>query len=831
MPGRRSAPAVRAARPLLARPLVARGLVVGALLAGVVAGVAFVPAAGGVSQVPPGAGPAGTASGATPSPETSPSPVTSPAPSAGAGRPGPVVLVGVDGAGWSAAERLPAGALPQLRRLADRGAVGSLSVRTGEVPTCPVDGWLTVSAGRRAVGPERDATGRCPDVPAVAIDPTSVPVVPDAASGLPDPRSAGRVEGWAQLRARNEDSPFAARIGSLSEAVSGARSCVTAVGPGAALAAAGTTGDVDSYVADPRLLTRDVLTGCAVTVVDAGPFAATADAVLARVAALLPPAGTLLVAGIDDGPTGPAGTGGLRVAVAAGPGFAGTGPDGDAALLATDSTRWPGLVQLTDLAPTLLAAAGIAERPATFVGARLTSTAGDRDPAATLAGLGTDAVRARTAQDAIPRFYAAFGVAVAALLLAAVALGHRAPRTAGVRTRPRVGPVLRAAGRVLRAAGLVVAAAPVATRLASLVPWHAARSPGTALAVAVAGAALAVAAAAVLVARAAGPPCSLWRRAAVLVAGATVAVVALDLVLGSPLQRLTVIGLTPIQGGRFYGMGNEVFAATGMSTLFCVAALAARRPDRAVAVCAGAGAAFVALDGLPGLGADFGGVPASVAGFGVAALALSPVRPRARRVVAVAAAAAAVLLGAVLLDLTRAPQRRTHVGAFAADLLSGSGSDVVARKAAAATAPFLFRIDSVAASVAAWLALGVLLAVAGVIARPRLVAGSAFAGLLAGWPELRACLLGAVAFGAVGFALNDSGVAVPVLVLEVGAGLVVASLPSSGHRRFADAGPAVGAPPDPEPRRGLTPATAPTRGASAGSRPAPGDPGDTWESL
>ena len=718
---------------------------------------------------------------------------------AAAAPPGPVVVVGIDGAAWSAAAGPAAADLPQLRRLADRGAVGSLSVRTAEVPTCPVDGWLTVSAGRRAVGPDRGRSGRCPQVPTVAVDPTSVPVVPDSASGQPDPRSAGRVRGWDQLRARNADSPFAARIGTLSTAVSGARSCVTAVGPGAALAAAGPTGDVDSYVADPARITADVLTGCAVTIVDAGPSPAAAEPVLARVTALLPAGATLLVVGVDDGPVGAAGTGGLRVAAAVGPGF--PAPGADAVLLDTDSTRWPGLVQLTDVAPTVLAAAGIADRPATFVGSRWTTAAGDARPAATLAGFGTDAVRARVAQDAIPRFYAAFGIAAAAVLGAGAALGRRSavsrPDRGG---RPaEAGSARRRGLAVLRATGLVVAAAPLATRLASLLPWADTSAPGTALAASVTGWSVAVAAVAGLVARVSAPAGARWRRAAALVAGATVAGVAVDLVLGSPLQRLTVIGLTPIQGGRFYGMGNEVFAATGMCALFGVAVLAARRPDRAVALCAAVGIAFVALDGLPVLGADFGGVPASVVGFGVAALVLSPVRPRAGRVLAVAVAAAAVLLGAVVLDLTRPPDRRTHVGAFAADLLSGSGGDVVARKAAAATGPFLFRIDSPVASVGAWLAVAVLLVLAVLVARPRLVAGSAFAGLLAGWPQLRACLLGAVAFGAVGFALNDSGVAVPVIVCEVAVGLVVASMPFT---REVAAGPGVASAPPapPEPR-------------------------------
>lgn len=715
-----------------------------------------------------------------------------------AGPAGPVVVVGIDGAAWSATEQLSR-FVPRLTGLADRGPVGSLSVRTGQFPTCPVDGWLTVSAGRRAIGPDRAPHERCPDVPAVAVDPTSVPVTPDAASGVPDPRSAGRVVGWEQLRTANADSPFAARIGSLSEAVSGARSCVTAVGPGAALAAAGPTGDVDSYVADPRLLTRDVLTGCAVTIVDAGSSAVTAEPVLGLVTSLLPAGATLIVVGVDDGPVGPVGTGGLRVAAAVGPGFAGPS-DGKAALLDTDSTRWPGLVQLTDVAPTVLASARIPGRPATFVGSRWTSTPAASGPAGTLAGLRTDAVRARVAQDTNRRFAAVFAAAVVLLLLAALALGRR---------RERDGPGQRWAGRLVGGLGLVVAAAPVATRLASLVPWASAGNPELALPAAVVGWALAVAAVAAVAARATAARGRRRRRAATLVAATTVAVVTLDLLLGSPLQRLTVIGLTPIRGDRFYGMGNEVFAATAVCLLFGVAALAACLPDRAVTPCCVAGAGLVAVDGLPSLGADVGAVPAVVVGFGVAALALGPVRPRVGRVLLVAGAVAVVLLGSVAL--------------------AGSGGEVVARKATAATAPFLFRIGSPVISVGAWIELAALVVVAVVVARPRLVRGSALAALFAGWPQLRPCLLGAVALGAVGFALNDSGVGVPLIALGVGAGLVVASLPRAGNAAVP-AGRAGRSPRRTPAEEAAVGAGAAVR-AGAGAAPGAGAAGESWEPL
>src|SRR5437764_7803441 len=67
--------------------------------------------------------------------------------------PGPVVLIGTGGVRWSAT----GGQTPHLRALLDDAAVGVMSVRSVRTSTCPVDGWLAVSAGARAA----DEPGPC----------------------------------------------------------------------------------------------------------------------------------------------------------------------------------------------------------------------------------------------------------------------------------------------------------------------------------------------------------------------------------------------------------------------------------------------------------------------------------------------------------------------------------------------------------------------------------------------------------------------------------------------------------------------------------------------
>ena len=59
----------------------------------------------------------------------------------------PVVVVGTGGITWSDVSRT---ATPALWSLLEHGATASLTVRSVHSNTCPVDGWLTLSAGQRA---------------------------------------------------------------------------------------------------------------------------------------------------------------------------------------------------------------------------------------------------------------------------------------------------------------------------------------------------------------------------------------------------------------------------------------------------------------------------------------------------------------------------------------------------------------------------------------------------------------------------------------------------------------------------------------------------------
>src|SRR5580692_5260912 len=271
-----------------------------------------------------------------------------------------VVIVGLSGLRWS---DLSPAATPTLWRLAGQGSVGSLVDFAVLLLTCPADGWLTLNSGARAQSDHTDAGCR------------AFPAVRQAGAGATVPALPALI-GYNQ-RFHNDPS-----WGLLGRAAG----CATAVGPGAALALAGPSGAVASYLPSPADLTAGVLSRCPLTVVDLGNLdssersvaLAAADTELKRLLAGLPAATTLLVTAPGSATKPPH----LQLTLVDGTGY-------QAGLLESASTRQPGLVVLTDLTPTVLGWLG-QHVPPGLVGAQLTRgsrASGSQSLPATVRGL------------------------------------------------------------------------------------------------------------------------------------------------------------------------------------------------------------------------------------------------------------------------------------------------------------------------------------------------------------------------------------------------------------------------------------------------------------
>ncbi len=704
----------------------------------------------------------------------------------------PAVLVGVAGLQWSDVD---AARTPNLWRLVGSGSVASVSVRT-LTPTCPVDAWLTLSAGGRVVADldDRDEPDPVPDADAPSAEPAL------GCSDLPTPRATSGVEsatvpGWSGLVTQDPLAPPTAEPGALGALTDEARTCATAVGPGAAVALAGPGGLVPRYLSDAAELTSVDIAECPATVVDLGalPDAAAErtealevlDAQIGSLADIVPSGGRLVVAGISDTPLGPSD---LQVVVDW------SAPGGQPTWLTSTSSRWPGVVVLADLSATVadaLVAAGDleegSEATSPFTGSPLERGEVRRLSAArTVENRRYLGVLTETVPQMTPVLVGTLALAdvlvVGGLLLSRRRAAARGATERGATdTAPGAG---RRHSRRLALAVLVVASAlPVAATLATMSRWWVWLTPVTTLALALTSAALAVGLAAWWLARLL--PASPWRLPTTL-AGLTWLVLTVDGLTGTTLQQGSLLGPAPALGARFYGFSNTVFAVYAVAGLVLAAGTAAMlrgrgRPGAATTVAGAVGVVTVVVDGLPPFGADLGGILALVPGFAVLVLGIAGVRVTWGRLLGVGAATVALVLAVAVADFATGP--KTHLGGFVRSVLDGHAYGVVSGKAAGAWA-------TVANPAGAIVLLGCA-ALAWALLDPERWRLDGVAAAYAGQPLLRRLVVALVTTAVIGTLLNDSGIAVAMFVALV-ATPVVLSGPLEHAERPGRRAPEVG---------------------------------------
>lgn len=696
----------------------------------------------------------------------------------------PLVVVGMGGVRWSDVD---ATATPALASLAKDAALADVAVRSVRTATCPVDGWLTVSAGRRAADvrtPRAANPGNPPcrdfsvDVPALAVP---------GAEGSPLPPGSARVHGWQQYVDAAAAESFDSRPGLLGETLAGAGVCSTAVGPGAAVMLARSNGTVPRYVsslttavdpdpagdaADAAQLLADPV--CPLTVVDAGAVRDPADPpsgvtlpadapsratqlrwIDYRVGLVLDSvpgdADVIVVSLADDGRTPH-----LQLLGARGPGF----PTG---YLRTDSTRQTALVQLTDVTPTVLHELGVAA-PVGLVGSPFTVLSAADGAAPDSAAERLEHVldldhAAQAVHGLTPPFFT--GLVVAQILLYGVAalVLRRRWTTGGRRSRVLAG---------VRHLALVFAAVPVSTYLANTVPWWRTQHDLLTIVLVVVGYVAAVSLVAQL-----GP----WRRWPLgpfgAVAGLTAAILAGDIVTGSRLQTSSLMGLQPVVAGRFYGFSNVAFALFATGAMLLAIAVsdrlvhAGRRRAGAAAV-AGIGVVAVVLDVSPLWGSDFGGPIGMVPGFAVLTLLVLGVRLSWRKVLVIALGTVVFLAVVSVADWLRPAEKQTHLGRFVQTVIDGGAWDVIGRKASQ-NLSILFGSE-----LSLMVPFGALF-IALVLMRPSSWGAKALARAYDRSPTLRNGLICLLLMLGIGFAVNDSGTVIPAIGAMLAIPLVIAA--------------------------------------------------------
>lgn len=661
---------------------------------------------------------------------------------------------------------------PALLALARSGAKASLSVRTNSARTSYASGFATMGAGARVDGGH--TTG------AVQATESGAPKDGVRDGELVRDLTAGGVE---ELRKLADEQGYGARPGALGAALEG-RSPIAAIGNADAgappptpigggrwslYAAMGPDGRVQFSATGSDLLDLDgtapfgVRTDpvamqdafdrasreCAVTIVDPGDLErvdqaalsdpsvlgderaqaiASADTLLGYVADRLDPQTDLLLVA---SPTSPwwSDRAHLGVAIARGPGFAA------GATLSSASTRRTGFVTLPDIAPTLLDYLFI-DQPAEMNGrpweaepeARSIASFVEEDEEATF----IDAVQGPISTGFVIFQVLVYGVAIALL--------------ASRRRRRSMGRVVG----LLEAAALTIIAFPVSTYLAGVIDGHTFGAVWYVGAIAATGAVIAL----VVTVLIDDPLDRLLS-----VAAMTVAVIAVDLVVGGHLQIETVFGYSPIVAGRFAGIGNISFAVLAASGLLTATLLVHRWRSRyALAAACLLFVAIVVLDGAPQLGSDVGGVVALVPGFGVTLVLLSGRRPSWRAVAIMIGVAIASLGLFLAIDLARPAEQQTHLARLFEDVQErglGAFGETVRRKASANLRVFKSSIWTFfvppALVVLAWLLL-----------RPK----ARWRELASTYPKLRAGLVGGLLLAILAFAVNDSGIVIPAVILS-----------------------------------------------------------------
>ncbi|GAB3461167.1 hypothetical protein AB1207_06440 [Kineococcus endophyticus] len=692
--------------------------------------------------------------------------------SAGEGR-APLVVVGFSGVRWTDVSEQATPALASMTS----GAIGTVAVRSVFTAACPADGWLGLSAGRRATDFDgtsaQHASAACAAVPAPAVatdvvgGPTTVP-------------------GFDEFRRIADGDTFGAVPGTLGAALSSVDSL--AVGPGAAIALADTSGRVPDYVAasTPAEIggyVQDALeNGTRVVVVDAGVVrdpddlpsreqapaesrAAQVAEVDARVAAVQravadstgADATTLLAVSLADAGA----TAHLQFAAATGPQPGSGDYEG---FLGSRSTRQTAIVQTTDLTPTVLALAlGSDHGTPGLVGAPVTSTDADASAADRERKVRDLDAAAQAVQPLVGPFFTVWGASQILLYgVATLALRKAWGGTAGRR-------------RILawlRAVAVAFAAVCASTFLANTIPWWRAGDSTASHLLAVTGA-VAVYVVVITALALLGP----WRRHALgplgFVGFVVAAVLAVDCATGSRLMTSSLNGLQPVVAGRFYGMGNPQFALFAAGSLLFTVAVAdwlvrSGRRRAAVVLVAVMGLLATYVDGV--LGADFGGPPAILPAFGLLALVVAGVKVTPKRVVVLLGATLLVLAAISVADWLRPVDDQTHLGRFVQTVVDGGAWQVVERKGE----------QNLRILFSNWI-LSLVLAlatvfIAVVLARPRVLGVSVLERTYERHPVLKPGLACLLVLLVIGFAVNDSGAAVPAVGAMLAVPLLIACI-------------------------------------------------------
>jgi hypothetical protein len=672
--------------------------------------------------------------------------------------------------------------LPALEGLLDRSAVADLSTRSVVRSTSAGDGYTTIGSGTRARGRSsldglvfergedyggvpaeeafRQRVGRAPDTPVFSLTQPSVVERNDA---LPYDAEVGAL--GVALQEAGVNRAVVANADTTAEGVPG--SGPTAYGRTAGVSLMGPDGGLPAGAVGPELLRRDpeapygqrldvdavdrafraAWTPRSVVLVEASDLVradafrpvATSDQRRVQHQAALAATDELvgrLLSSVDPerdavlvvGPYHTRGRVHLTVAGLSAPGV-------EPGVLRSASTRRAGFVTLVDVAPTVLDQLHV-DRPDSMEGRPMERVSGGGSAESRREWL-ADEDDAALFRDRLVGPASALFVILNLLLWPVAVLEP-------VRSRRRL-------CQAVEVAALGMLGFLPFTYLAGLFPFHEWGEGAYWAFVLLGGLALGAAAQVIGRRRAIDP--------LLLALGAVFGLLVVDVLLGANLQLNTVFGYSPTVAGRFAGLGNLAFAQLAASALLLAGVAGGRiRGTRGAVVGVGLVVLALVIDGSPLWGSDVGGALTLVPAAGLTASLLLGWRLRLRSVLVWGLSAVVLVVGFGLLDLARPADDRTHLGR----LFERVGSDgwdsfetVVVRKLQANLSVLTSSVWTLMVPLALAVAAYLLWVAPGRLRRLR------------DEPAVRTALPGLGVAGLLGFALNDSGIAVPGMLLGV----------------------------------------------------------------
>ena len=636
-----------------------------------------------------------------------------------------VVVLSVPGLRWQDLEATETPHLDTWLR-----ATALLSVRSMGIETSLTEGYLTLGSGNRVEAPYTDAIevvgGRC--VPALAADATAS-ADDDLNGAEPGSLGAALADAGIATSVFGGDAAIAALMDREGCVGSASATPPTAVPAGVSLVELEGLERTNRAVERTSLLDSFDETIAALSIPD--------DALVLVVApSAVDDGAEVVVIGLTDGAGSPSGRS-----------------------LVSPTTRRADYVTLSDVAPTVLAALDV-EVPDAMNGTIIATAAAPGGSAGDRVGHLADlAERVSFRDQAVGPV--SVGLVVLVALCGLSALGRRA--------------------RPARTLAPIAVAYSTLAFLSGLTQYH--QLPLGAYVVMLVAAAMVLAGLAV-------STCSRWGMAApvTVLCGLLWLVMVTDVITGGRLQINTPLGYTPTIAGRFQGFGNLSFGLVGAAALATATGLAAWRPSgvrpadpqadpqaghRRESWWAGfVGSVTLIAVAAPAFGSDVGGTLAVAPSFALLVTLLAGRRVRWRGVIAALVISVGLVGVLALIDLQRPASSRTHLGRFLDRLVHGEGGLILRRKLqgnvtilTGSVWAMLLVVVIVAAAVLSWQR------------RDRLRAA------LADRRMVSAFLAASGVMALLGFALNDSGIAVPAAMFTVAVPWLVAVLVPVVERR------------------------------------------------